>query len=103
MGAPDQPALSDELSESFCTTDPAIARHFARVTFLSDNRRDLPEVSVPTLVIQSVDDAIAPLPVGEFVAQQIPDGRLAVIPVNGHCPHLSAPDRVTAAIREFLP
>jgi sigma-B regulation protein RsbQ len=102
MGAPEQPDLVDELTDSFCSTDPSIARHFARVTFLSDNRRDLDEVSVPTLVIQSRDDVIAPLPVGQYVADHIADSALVVLPVSGHCAHLSAPDLVVDAIRAFL-
>ena len=51
MGNPDRPELGEELTDSFCRTDPAIASQFARVTFLSDNRADL-RVTVPTLVLQ---------------------------------------------------
>jgi len=102
MGTAERPELAEELTDSFCSTDPSIARHFARVTFLSDNRRDLDDVSVPTLVIQSSDDVIAPLPVGQFVAEHIPDSELVVLPVSGHCAHLSAPDLVVAEIRTFL-
>jgi sigma-B regulation protein RsbQ len=103
MGAPEQPELTGELNDSFCSTDPTIAKHFARVTFLSDNRADLAEVGVPTLIIQSRDDVIAPLAVGQFVAEQIPGSELVVLPVTGHCAHLSAPTQVVAAIRSFLP
>lgn len=102
MGAPDRPALGDRLADSFCRTDPDIARHFARVTFLSDNRADLPGVDVPALVLQCRQDAIAPMDVGEFVARQIPDARLVVLDVIGHCPHLSAPEAVVSAIHQFL-
>ena len=102
MGTPDQPELTEELGDSFCSTDPSIARHFAHVTFLSDNRGDLDEVSVPTLIIQSSDDVIAPLPVGRYIADHIADSSLVVLPVSGHCAHLSAPDRVVEAIRTFL-
>jgi sigma-B regulation protein RsbQ len=102
MGAPDRPELSDELNDSFCKTDPSIARHFARVTFLSDNRRDLAAVTVPTMVIQSSDDVIAPVAVGRYVAAQIPDSELVIVPVTGHCAHLSAPDLVVDAIRTFI-
>ena len=41
MGNPDRPELGQELTNSFCRTDPQIARVFARATFLSDNRDDL--------------------------------------------------------------
>ncbi|WP_411699192.1 alpha/beta fold hydrolase [Conyzicola sp.] len=103
MGAPDQPGLTDELSDSFCSTDPTIARHFARVTFLSDNRADLAHVGAPTLIVQSRDDVIAPMAVGQFVADHIPNSELVILPVTGHCPHLSAPAQVVTAIRSFLP
>ncbi len=102
MGNPDRPELGAELTESFCTVDPEIARHFARVTFLSDNRRDLAEVRVPTLVLQCAEDAIAPTVVGEYVHDQIPGSRLVYLKATGHVPNLSHPDEVTAAIREFL-
>ena len=102
MGAPDQPGLSDELTASFCSTDPAIARHFARVTFLSDNRADLQDVTIPTLILQSSDDVIAPVAVGEYVAENIADSQLVILPVTGHCAHLSAPTQVVDSIREFL-
>jgi sigma-B regulation protein RsbQ len=103
VGNADRPQLGEELTESFCRTDPTIARHFARVTFLSDNRRDLREISVPTLVVQSRDDLIAPQSVGEFVHREIPGSRFAMLDATGHCPNLSAPDELVAAIRSFLP
>jgi sigma-B regulation protein RsbQ len=101
MGNPDRAELGAELTDSFCATDPEIARHFAHVTFLSDNRRDLPEVTVPTLIIQTEDDVIAPTVVGRYVHEQIPGSVLTEIPVSGHVPHLSGPVEVVAAIRAF--
>jgi sigma-B regulation protein RsbQ len=82
--------------------DPAIARNFARATFFSDNRADLPKADVPALVIQCKHDVIAPVEVGEYVAAQLPQGRLAILHATGHCPNLSAPDATTAAIDSFL-
>lgn len=102
MGAPEQPALREELTASFCRTDPAIARHFARVIFLGDNRADLPRLRTPTLVVQSADDAIAPRAVGTYVHQQLPGSQLVVVPTTGHCVHLSAPRETIAAIAPFL-
>lgn len=102
MANPDRPDLADELEDSFCRTDPRIARQFARATFLGDNRRDLPKVSARTLVVQVAEDAIAPVEVGEYVAAQVPDSELAILDVSGHCPNLSAPDETIAAIRDFL-
>ncbi|GEP26957.1 alpha/beta hydrolase [Cryobacterium levicorallinum] len=101
-GNPDRPELGEELTASFCTTDPQIAQHFAEVVFLSDNRDDLSQVSTPTLVIQSKNDPIAPVHVGQFVHGEIPGSRFTVIPVSGHCLHLSAPAEVSEAISAFL-
>jgi sigma-B regulation protein RsbQ len=101
MGNPDRPELGEELTNSFCRTDPAIARVFARATFLSDNRADLPKVTVPTLVIQSAQDAIAPPEVGRFTHEQIPGSVLVTVAAIGHCPQLSAPAATAAAINEF--
>ena len=102
MGNPDRPALGEELTNSFCRTDPEIAAHFARVTFLSDNRQDLSKVRTPTLVLQCSDDVIAPYAVGDYVHQQIPGSRLVVMTATGHCPNLSAPDETIGAIRSFV-
>jgi sigma-B regulation protein RsbQ len=102
MGAPDRPDLREELTNSFCRTDPEIARHFARVTFLSDNRADLPKLKTRTLILQCSDDIIAPLPVGDYLHRTIQDSVLRVIQNIGHCPHLSAPGPMIGAMKEFL-
>ena len=102
MGNPDRPELAGELRNSFCRTDPEIAKQFAAVTFLSDNRADLPKVTARTLVIQCRDDAIAPTSVGEYVHRHVPASELVVLEASGHCPHLSAPEATVAAIRAFL-
>jgi len=102
MGNPDRPELGQELTNNFCSTDPEIAKAFARVTFTSDNREDLAEVSLPTLVLQCSEDIIAPPEVGEFVARNIPNSRMIVLDATGHCPNLSAPEEVIAAMRPFV-
>jgi sigma-B regulation protein RsbQ len=102
MGNEDRPELGEELTESFCTVNPAIASQFARVTFLSDNRRDLAEVTVPTLVLQCSDDAIAPLPVGQYVHDQIAGSEFVLLAATGHCPNISAPGELSDAIRAYL-
>ena len=102
MDNPDRPQLGEELTASFCRMAPDVAQQFARVTFLSDCRAALPRVSVPTLVVQSRHDVIAPLAVGQFVADAIPGATLAVLDSTGHCPHLSAPEETVRAIRGFL-
>ncbi|GGM88859.1 hydrolase [Lentzea pudingi] len=101
MGNPDRPELGAELTNSFCRTDPAIAQVFARATFLSDNRADLPKVGVPTLVIQTAQDAIASQEVGRFVHAQIAGSELVTLDAIGHCPQLSAPEVTAEAISAF--
>lgn len=101
MGNEDRPELGEELTNSFCRTDPAIAKQFARTTFLSDNRTDLPELKHKTLVLQCAGDVIAPTEVGEYVHAQIADSALVYMKATGHCPNLSAPEETIAAIKEF--
>lgn len=102
MGAPDTPELGVELTNSFCRTDPDIAKHFARVTFLSDHRADLAKSTTPTLILQCSDDLIAPREVGDFIHRAIAGSTLAIIENTGHCPHLSAPAASIDAMRSFL-
>lgn len=102
MGNAERPELGEELTNSFCRTDPEIARHFARVTFLSDNRQDLAQVRTRTLVLQCSDDVIAPREVGEFVHRQISGSAFVLMEATGHCPNLSAPEETIAAVRAFL-
>ena len=101
MGNPERPELGRELTNSFCRTDPKVARVFARATFLSDNRRDLAAVTVPTLIAQCSNDAIAPPQVGAFIQSRIGGSELVTLPATGHCPQLSAPEATGAAIAAF--
>jgi len=102
MANPDQPQLAGELEAAFCRVDPFIAENFAKATFLSDNREDLGSVVARTLVLQCRDDIIAPEAVGQYVADRVVDSELVVLDATGHCPHMSAPHEVTAAMRNFL-
>jgi sigma-B regulation protein RsbQ len=102
MGNPDRPELAQELTASFCRTDPRVASAFARATFLSDNRADLPLIAVPTLILQCADDAIAPDEVGRYVHDHIPASTLVNLRATGHCPNLSAPAETAAAIHSYL-
>lgn len=101
MDNPDRPVLGQELTNSFCATDPDIAAVFARTTFLSDSRADLPGVTVPTLVIESAQDVIAPRQVGAYVHKAIPGSRLVTLDAVGHCPQLSVPEATVQAITAF--
>jgi len=102
MGNADRPELGQELTNSFCRTDPAIAKHFARTLFTSDNRSDLPKVRVRSLVMQCSDDLIAPTAVGQYVHGHLADSQFIQLRATGHCPNLSAPDETIAALRAFL-
>lgn len=102
MGNPDRPELGEELTESFCATDPDIARVFARTTFLTDSREDLAKVTVPTLVLDCTQDVIAPREVGAYVHSAIPGSRLVTLDATGHCPQLSAPEATATEILAFV-
>jgi sigma-B regulation protein RsbQ len=102
MKNPECPELTTELTESFCSTDPIIARRFAQVTFFSDNRQDVSKVTVPTLLLQCSEDLIAPREVGVFLHQNMPHSTLRFMKATGHCPHLSAPEETIALIQDYL-
>jgi sigma-B regulation protein RsbQ len=102
VGNPGRPELSEELAETFCRTDPACAKVFARTTFLSDNRADLSKVSAPTLILECAEDVIAPAGVGSYVAAQITGSKLVTLDTTGHCPQLSAPEATAAEIASFV-
>jgi sigma-B regulation protein RsbQ len=102
MKNPDRPELGEELAESFCSTDPVIARRFAEATFFADNRADLAGVRIPSLVLQCSDDMIAPEAVGEYVHRALPGSTYRRLAATGHCPHMSHPEETIQAIREYL-
>jgi sigma-B regulation protein RsbQ len=102
MANPDRPELGQELTNSFCRTDPEIAQHFAHVTFLSDSRADLPKLKTPSLILQCSEDLIAPEAVGAYVHRHLAGSQLQVLKATGHCPHLSAPAETLSAMRAFL-
>lgn len=102
MGNSECPELAEELANSFCRTNPDIAKHFARTTFLSDNRADLHKIKTKVLILQCSEDVIAPREVGDYTHENIPDSELMVLKATGHCPNLSAPQETIAAIKAFL-
>jgi sigma-B regulation protein RsbQ len=97
-----RPELTQELQESFCSTDPKIARRFAETTFFADNRADLPDVRVPSLIMQCAEDAIAPVEVGHYLYRTIPNSTLRLMKATGHCPHVSHPEETIEAMKEYL-
>ena len=102
MKNPDRPELGQELTESFCSTDPMIARNFAQATFLADNRADLARVSVPSLILQCSEDMVAPEAVGEYVHGKLAGSTLRQMKATGHCPHMSHPEETVGLIKEYL-
>lgn len=102
MGAGEGSALTDELANSFCRTDPMVAKHFGRVTFMSDHRADVSKVRVPALILQVTNDIIAPKAVGDWLHAHMPNATLRVVDTTGHCPHMTAPEQTLAAMRAYL-
>jgi len=102
MGNPDRKELGDELSNSFCKTDPEIAKHFARTTFLTDKRDILQQAKIPSLILQCSNDIIAPVEVGRYMHELMPHSKLVIMNATGHCPNLSAPEETIAAITSYL-
>lgn len=102
MGNKDRPGLGEELTESFCSTDPVIARQFAEATFFSDNRKDLRHLAVPSLILQCSEDIIAPNEVGEYVHRHVKNSQLKVMKATGHCPHMSEPEETISLIKQYL-
>lgn len=99
--APGEPA-ADDLTQSFCRTDPQIAKHFARVTFFADCREDMKRLSTPSLILHCDDDPLVPMDVADWMRENIPQSHLEVLAVTGHCPHMTAPDQTIKAIRRYL-
>ncbi|GAA4084165.1 alpha/beta hydrolase [Mucilaginibacter panaciglaebae] len=102
MGNSDRPELGEFLTNSFCSTDPEVAKEFARVTFFSDNREDLSKLEIESLTLQCNDDVIAPVSVGEFVQEHTPHNQLVLLEATGHCPHISEPEQTIKAIKTYL-
>lgn len=102
MGNPDREELGKELTNSFCKTDPEIAKHFARTTFLTDKRDILEDSKVPVLILQCSSDVIAPVEVGHYMHKKMTGSQLVIMKATGHCPNLSAPEETIEAISDFL-
>lgn len=102
VGNADRPEHWENLSASFCATDPNIAKQFARVTFLSDNRKDLPLLKIPSLTIQCRDDILTSETVAKYILKHTPGNKMVLLDSTGHCPHLTDTDNVIKTIKEFI-
>ncbi len=102
MSNKERPELGEELTESFCSTDPVIARQFAEATFFSDNREDLRKIKIPSLILQCSEDIIAPLEVGEYVNKNLANSTMKIMKASGHCPHMSEPEETISLMKDYL-
>jgi sigma-B regulation protein RsbQ len=102
MNNPGRPSLARELIDCFCSIDPIIARRFAIATFFADNRKDLPAVPVPSLILQCAEDSIAPVEVGNYIHRHLPRSRFQMMQATGHCPHMSHPEETINWINDYL-
>jgi len=102
MGEQNSPEFAASLTASFCATDPSIARKFARVTFLSDNREDLKDLSIPSLTIQCQDDFLTSAAIAQYINETVPNNQVVLLKSSGHCPHLSDAISVINAIKNFI-
>lgn len=102
MGNPERP----HLSRSFATTMACVPKDLMLTVLCSvlqtDHRADLAKVGVPVLLIQSQNDFFVPPAVAQYLHANIRNSRLALIDASGHLPHVSAPERVVEAMRDFL-
>ena len=94
--------VRQELSDSFCSTNPVTAKNFAKATFFSDYRTLLPLNRHPVLLLQSQTDTLASVFIGEYMQQQMPHSVLQVIPAKGHCLHMTHPLQVATHVQHFM-
>lgn len=102
MGNSDRPKLAQDLAATFCKVKPEIASHFARVTFLTDNRSHMNKIKIPTLILQATDDLVAPQSVGQFINESISNSLLIKMKASGHFPTMSAPEETIKALKSFI-
>lgn len=102
MGEKNSLEKQEELTDSWCAADPVISQNFARVTLLTDQRKKLPFLTVPSLTVQCMDDVMAPETAGKFVHEHVPGNTYLELHTSGHCPHLSAPEEVIKAIKNYI-
>ncbi|MFT6898599.1 MAG: sigma-B regulation protein RsbQ [Paraglaciecola sp.] len=102
MGSSQSQELIGELSGSFCSTDPIIAKTFAKATFFSDYRHILPDITCSVLILQSSCDALASVGVGHYMVDNIPDSEMVIIAAEGHCLHMTHYQEIAPIIARFI-
>ena len=96
---------------------PALARHFAETIksvpndavltvlcsiFQSDYREAVGRLERPALLLQTASDIAVPPSAAELLHRRIRGSRLEILDAEGHLPHVSAPELVVAAMRDFV-
>lgn len=102
MNNPDRPLLTEQLIEVYNEEDPAMMKSFAEVVFLSDHRQDLPEVTIPSLIMQCSEDSIVPLESAEYLHKHLKNSKLIVMEATGHYPQISYPEETVNTILEYI-
>jgi sigma-B regulation protein RsbQ len=102
IGPENDATLVAELTDSFCSTDPIIAKNFANATFFADHRDLLSQTPLPCLILQSKKDTLAPITVGQYMDNQIANSVLREIDASGHCLHMTHPNVIGPEITHFL-
>ena len=102
MSAPDQPLLATEFAQSIAAMNPATALVVMRSILTMDHRRTLAQLAAPVLLLQPSDDVFVPAEVGAYLARTMRQCTLRTIDAPGHFPHMTTPNVVIDAIRDFL-
>lgn len=68
----------------------------------ASSSRAYERISVPTLVIEGACDKLLPPGWAKQIADQIPDGRAAVVDAAGHCPQIEQAEQVNDLLLDFL-
>lgn len=102
MGNNNDARLINELESSFCSTNPLYAKVFAKATFFADDRENLSKLAIPTLILQSEDDKLASVEIGQYLSKHIQHSKLNVVQSHGHCLHMTNPEQVYDAIKGFI-
>ncbi|NMG30991.1 alpha/beta fold hydrolase [Aromatoleum evansii] len=98
-------AVAGELAAALADTGPERAPSLSsglEVLANTDLRAFIPEIRQPAQLIHGASDALMPLAAAEWLAQQLPDARLAIFDDCGHAPFLSRPDECAALIAGSL-
>ncbi|PIL20063.1 hypothetical protein P775_11310 [Puniceibacterium antarcticum] len=102
VGNQSSPEHVEKFVETLCRTDPEYAGGFARITFFSDCRDELTKVQIPTVILQCLDDPVAPDEAIRFVHDAVKGSELVQLNASGHCPHITHPQTTITALRRIL-